>query len=195
MKTQFDQKSRNSAFVSMGSKSQHRSLDVVAKVPTKNIKSHLKMPAVDQHKDIKIKDEDGIRGQNTSPKQTVNTQATAASNLSSGLKDKLRYEWKHIYRRINANDVDEKGTVTFSNFANVLDQSNAFLSREDLKNIKNQYGVARASNSRDNSLDKQSVQYEIKYDDLSLSLMGSAEMHHKQFDVMRKTHQKLNRLK
>ena len=73
MKTQFDQKSRNSAFVSIGSKSQHKSLDVNARVPIKSTKSHLKMPAVGQHKEIKIKDEDGIRGQNTSPKQTVNT--------------------------------------------------------------------------------------------------------------------------
>ena len=124
----------------------------------------------------------------------MNTQATAASNLSTGLKDKLKYEWKHIYRRINANDVEEKGTVTFSNFANVLDQSNTFISREDLKNIKNQYGVVRDKNSRDHSL-ADSVEYDIKYDDLSQSLLGSAERHHKQFDVMRKTHSKLNRLR
>ena len=60
----------------------------------------------------------------------------ASNNISTGLKDKLKYEWKHIYRKVNANDVDELGTVTLTDFTKALDQTNTFLSREDMKTIK-----------------------------------------------------------
>ena len=52
--------------------------------------------------------------------------------IDRGLKDKLSYDWKQIYRKLNANDLDNSGRVSLKNFKEVLHQTNTFISKEDL---------------------------------------------------------------
>jgi hypothetical protein len=56
--------------------------------------------------------------------------------LDSVTKDKLKYEWKNIYRQINANDVEQNGKVKLCEFNTVLKQTNTFLSRQEIRSIK-----------------------------------------------------------
>ena len=140
----------------------------------------------------------------------VNGQEVGSSNLiDQNLKDKLSYDWKQIYRKLNANDVDNSGRVTVRDFKNALHQTNTFISKEDLDKIETLYG------RRDFKLPKQSVNekssvvptqsnslwsnkqdmVEIDYDMLSQNLLGSADLHHKKFNAMRQTHSRLNQIK
>lgn len=60
--------------------------------------------------------------------------------LDKQLKDKLSYDWKQIYRKLNADDVDNKGTVTMRKFQKALHQTNTFLSKQELEKIQTHYG-------------------------------------------------------
>lgn len=58
------------------------------------------------------------------------------SNVENGIKNKLSYEWKTIYRRLNADDANNSGQIPMSKFERTLRQTKTFLSREDLSMIK-----------------------------------------------------------
>jgi hypothetical protein len=99
-------------------------------------------------------------------------------------------------------------------FEKTLQQTNTFLSREDISLIKSQYGVrgisienqlsgidqrtASVYNSRGGSpgafdtTKKLNHSAVIDYDELSANVLGSQEKHREKFDVMRRTHSKLN---
>lgn len=98
------------------------------------------------------------------------------SNVEDGIRNKLSYEWKTIYRRLNAGDADNSGRVPMSKFENTLRQTKTFLSREDLTMIRTQYKA------------KESGGAAIDYDQLSKNLLGSSEKHNNKFDIMRRTH-------
>ena len=61
------------------------------------------------------------------------------SNVEDGIRNKLSYEWKTIYRRLNAADAENSGQVPMSKFERTLRQTKTFLSREDLSMIQSQY--------------------------------------------------------
>ena len=61
--------------------------------------------------------------------------------MDQQIKEKLSYDWKNIYRRLNANDLSNTGKVSMNQFENTLRQTNTFLSREDLNQITTQYGA------------------------------------------------------
>ena len=143
------------------------------------------------------------------------TRASRQSTIEQSMKDKLSYDWKNIYRKLHANDLNGTGKVSMAQFERTLKQTSTFLSREDISLIKSQYGV------RGRSIEKQLSGFDqntasvygsrsgspglfdaakklkmgaalIDYDELSANILGSQEKHHEKFDVMRKTHSKLN---
>ena len=52
--------------------------------------------------------------------------------INQGLKEKLSYEWKQIYRKLIANDKGNSGKVTVKDFKEALHSTNTFISKEDL---------------------------------------------------------------
>ena len=46
--------------------------------------------------------------------------AKSTKNLEQSIKDKLSYDWKNIYRRLNANDLEGTGKVNVKNFEKTL---------------------------------------------------------------------------
>jgi len=78
--------------------------------------------------------------------------------------------------------------VNVQQFEKALRQTNTFLTRQEISAIKTHYGVQ-------NSASPQRTAIQIDYDDLSQNVVGSVEKHHQRFDIMRKTHARLNQLK
>lgn len=72
-----------------------------------------------------------------SSKQFTNLRRTATDYFANGatdifdplLKDKLSYDWKQIYRKLNATDTENTGVVSLDDFQKVLHQTNTFLSK------------------------------------------------------------------
>jgi len=77
--------------------------------------------------------------------------------------------------------------VNVQQFEKALRQTNTFLTRQDISAIKTHYGVQNSASPQRPSV--------IDYDDLSQNIVGGAEKHHQRFDIMRKTHARLNQLK
>ena len=76
----------------------------------------------------------------------LTAKSTKVSNLERVVKDKLQYDWKNIYRRLNADDVDDTGKVPMSKFEKTLRQTNTFLSKEDLNMIIKVIGLPELIN-------------------------------------------------
>ena len=72
-------------------------------------------------------------------------------------------------------------------FEKTLRQTNTFLSKEDLNMIKTQYGEKKDKDF--------GMAVKIDYDLISQNLMGSGSKNKAKFDLMRKTHTRLNNIK
>jgi len=73
--------------------------------------------------------------QKSFPIPNENTQS-----LDNLIKSKLGYDWKLIYRKLNADDVNNTGKVSMREFEKALHNTNTFLSKQDLQKIKYKYG-------------------------------------------------------
>jgi len=47
------------------------------------------------------------------------------------VKKKLEFEWKNIFRQLNANDRDNSGVVSKREFESAVHQNGVFVSREE----------------------------------------------------------------
>ena len=61
-----------------------------------------------------------VISKSTNNKTQLTAKTTKASNLEKQVKDKLQYDWKNIYRRLNAGDVDDSGKVPMTKFEKTL---------------------------------------------------------------------------
>lgn len=48
------------------------------------------------------------------------TRASKQSTIEQSMKDKLSYDWKSIYRKLHANDVNGTGKVSLAQFEKIL---------------------------------------------------------------------------
>ena len=53
-------------------------------------------------------------------KSAITAKSTKQSNLEQSIRDKLSYDWKAIYRRLNASDTEGTGKVNVRNFEKTL---------------------------------------------------------------------------
>ena len=65
-----------------------------------------------------------------------NGPGSLAETLDQNLRDKLSYDWKQIYRKLNVNDMENTGRVGIKDFKEALHQTNTFLTKEDLLKIE-----------------------------------------------------------
>ena len=105
-----------------------------------------------------------------------NTSIQSILKVKQVLKEKLKYEWKNIYRHFSILDRDAKGFVSASEFESTICKFGAYLSKEDLSRITKLY--SNFSNSGD------TTRCNINYHQLSIDL----GLHLNSFEFLRSQH-------
>ena len=66
---------------------------------------------------------------------TNNSSKIKISNIKESIKDKLKANWKGIYRYLSSKEKGNSGIVSVKVFNDALNSTNTFLSRQELDNV------------------------------------------------------------
>ena len=107
------------------------------------------------------------------------------SKSNDTLKQKLGYEWKNIYRSLNAVDLNSSGYVTKNEFSNCVHNNGVFLSRDELAKLFKKF-------SNDGEVNYVRISNELGLHKNSYDYMKSSSKYLKNATILKSMHGGLN---
>lgn len=104
---------------------------------------------------------------------------------NQALKQKLAYEWKNVYRSLNAIDMTSSGFVTKKEFINCIQKHNVFLTRDELSKLLKKY-------SKDGDINYVRISTELGLHKNSYDYMRSSHKYLKNASIIKSIHNGFN---
>ena len=107
------------------------------------------------------------------------------SKANDAIKQKLEYEWKNIYRSLNAIDLNSSGLVTKKEFANCVNKNGVFLTNDELAKLLKKF-------SQNGDVNYVRISNELGLHRTSYNYMKSNSKYLKTASILKSMHKGLN---